>query len=47
MYGKEPGMPYDYAWAVNEPDAGLNYGQETKLRFLLEILKINHILSIL
>ena len=23
-----PGMPYNYNWAVAEPDAGLNYGQQ-------------------
>ena len=26
-YKKEPGMPYNYAWAVEDADAALNYGQ--------------------
>ena len=26
-YDKAPGMPYNYGWAVSEPDAGLNFGQ--------------------
>ena len=26
-YDKVPGMPYNYGWAVADPDQGLNYGQ--------------------